>query len=184
MNLITIILISLGLSMDCFAVAVTSGAKEKKQSIFNVLKASTSFGLFQAFMPILGWTLGNGFRGFISAVDHWIAFLLLATIGVKMIYEALKGDKDSNIDLLSSRVLLALSVATSIDALIVGMSLAFIDVNVAFPSMIIGIVAFVITFLGFYAGKSLNFLFKNKIEIIGGFVLIGIGIKVLIEHLT
>lgn len=185
MNIISIVFIAIGLSMDCLAVAVSSGAKEYKQSISFMIKAALSFGIFQALMPIIGWTIGTGFKNIISSVDHWIAFILLTTIGIKMIYESLKSEKENkSINLLSNKVLLVLSIATSIDALVVGTSLAFMNIDVKVPSLIIGIIAFTFTFFGFFAGKSLNFIFKNRIEIIGGLILIAIGLKTLIQHLS
>lgn len=185
MNIYTTFMLALGLSLDCFAVSVTSGAKETSQKLINALKVAFSFGSFQAVMPLIGWFAGYKVKGFISSIDHWIAFVLLSTIGVKMIYESFKleeNKKDNN--LTNNKTLFILSVATSIDALIIGISLALLEVNIAMPVIIIGITAFFVSLLGFLVGKKLTSISGSKIEIIGGLILIGIGLKILIEHLS
>jgi putative Mn2+ efflux pump MntP len=184
MNIIEILLISLGLAMDCFAVSITSGITAKHQRINNALKIGMFFGSFQALMPVVGWFLGLSFLGFISGVDHWIAFGLLGLIGCKMIYESTKFEStERKTSSLGIRVLLVLSVATSIDALAIGLSFALLGVFIAVPIIIIGLVSFLLSFFGFLVGKRFRHLFEKRIEVVGGVILIGIGIKILVEHL-
>jgi putative Mn2+ efflux pump MntP len=184
MDIIEILLISLGLAMDCFAVSITGGITAKNQRVSNALKIGVFFGLFQALMPVLGWFLGLGFIGFISGVDHWIAFGLLGLIGCKMIYESTKlEESERKTSSLSTHVLLMLSVATSVDAFAIGLSFAFLGIFIAVPIIVIGIVSFLLSFFGFLVGKRFRHLFEKRIEVVGGVILIGIGIKILVEHL-
>lgn len=183
MDIATIVFIAFGLAMDAFAVSIMHGATAKHLNINHVLRMAAFFGLFQAFMPLIGWSIGLGLKDFISGVDHWIAFGLLSFIGLKMIYGARKlelGKKENG--LTSVNVLLMLSVATSIDALAVGLSFAFLAVAIATPAIVIGTVTFLLSFLGASVGSKIGHLFENKIEVAGGLVLIGIGIKILVEH--
>ncbi|MEM2102451.1 MAG: manganese efflux pump MntP family protein [Candidatus Bathyarchaeia archaeon] len=184
MDIVTIMFVAFGLAMDAAAVSVTSGIAIKRVKINNALKIALFFGGFQAFMPVVGWLVGLGFVDFISGVDHWMAFGLLSFIGGKMIFDSLKIEtpKEENKPL-TLYALLVLSVATSIDALAVGLSFAFLKVSLATPIVIIGTVTFLFSLMGVFAGAKLGRVFENKIEIVGGFVLIGIGIKILIEHL-
>jgi len=185
MDMFTILFIAVGLAMDSFAVSITSGIAMKKLRINSALKIAVFFGLFQAGMPIIGWLAGLSLREFISGIDHWIAFGLLSLIGCKMIYESIRKEPgEKEIDRLNAYVLLVLSVATSIDALAVGLSFAFLKVSIATPIIIIGIVTFLLSFLGVFVGNRLGHFFERKIEIVGGLVLIGIGIKILVEHLA
>jgi putative Mn2+ efflux pump MntP len=171
--------------MDAFAVSVTSGLAIKTLKIQNAFTIALFFGLFQALMPIVGWFAGLGFRNFISGFDHWVAFGILFIIGCKMIYESTKmdGDKET-INPLNVYILLILSVATSIDALAVGLSLSFINVSILLPVIIIGVITFSLSFLGVYIGNRWGHYFERKIEILGGIILIVIGIKIMIEHMT
>lgn len=184
MDIITILFIAFGLSMDAFAVSVTSGITTKNLKLSNILRIALFFGSFQAIMPLLGWLAGLSLRSFICGVDHWIAFGLLTFVGCKMIYESAKikmiGKGNNPLDIY---VLLILSVATSIDALAVGLSLSFLNIAILTPIIIIGIVTFVLSFIGTFIGKRLGSFFEHKIEIAGGVILIGIGLKILIEHL-
>lgn len=184
MDFITIFLIALGLSMDALAVSITNGIIIKNVKIIHAFRIALFFGLFQSFMPVVGWLAGLGLKGFISGMDHWIAFGLLAIIGGKMIYESFKLDagKDKN-ESLNTYMLLILSVATSIDALAVGFTLAFLNVVLILPVAIIGLVTFGLSFMGVYAGNKFGALLGNRMEIIGGLILIGIGLKILIQHL-
>ena len=183
MDIISIIFIAFGLAMDAFAVSITSGLTIKQLRINDALKIAIFFGLFQAIMPLIGWSAGLGFRDFISSIDHWIAFGLLSLIGCKMIYESSKmGINDKKKDPLNVYVLLMLSIATSIDALAVGLSLSFLKVSIALPAIIIGVVTFLLSLFGVYFGNRFGHYFENKIEIIGGLILIGIGIRILINH--
>ncbi len=170
--------------MDAFAVSITSGITLRHLRIRHALKIALSFGFFQAIMPIIGWLSGISLRSIISGVDHWIAFGLLSIIGCKMIYESFKLESDKGkINPQNIYVLFILSIATSIDALAVGLSLSFLKVAIILPAIIIGIVTFLLSFLGVYIGNKVGHFFERKIEIIGGLILIGIGIKILIEHL-
>ena len=184
MDILSIVLIAVGLAMDAFAVSITSGITIKRLKINNALKIALFFGLFQAVMPIIGWLAGLSLRGYISAIDHWIAFGLLSFIGCKMIYESITvQSSEKEINPLNVYVLLVLSVATSIDALAVGVSFAFLKVPIITPVIIIGTVTFSLSYLGVYLGDRIGSFFENKIEIAGGLLLIGIGIKILVEGL-
>lgn len=184
MDVLSILLIALGLAMDAFAVAISSGYMIKHIKAKNALTIAIFFGLFQAIMPIIGWLSGMTLRNFIAGFDHWIAFGLLCIIGGKMIYESFKlATTENKIDPLNIYVLFILSIATSIDALAVGLSLSFLKVAIALPAIIIGIVTFILSFLGVYIGNKVGHFFEKKIEVIGGLILIGIGIKILVEHL-
>ena len=185
MDIISIVLIAVGLAMDAFAVSITSGITIKSLRINNAFKIAIFFGLFQAVMPIIGWLAGLSLRDYISAVDHWIAFGLLSFIGCKMIYESITvQSSEKEINPLNVYVLLVLSVATSIDALAVGVSFAFLKVSIVTPVIIIGTVTFFLSYLGVYIGDRIGHFFENKIEIAGGLLLIGIGIKILVEGLV
>ena len=185
MDAFSIICIAFGLAMDAFAVSITSGVTIKYLRINSALTIATCFGSFQAVMPLIGWLAGLSLRDVISGFDHWIAFGLLSSIGFKMIYESCKGESsEREINTLSVFALLILSVATSIDALAVGISLSFLKISIAIPAIIIGIVTFLLTLFGVFIGNRFGHFFENKIEIVGGLILIGIGIKILIEHLV
>jgi len=184
MDIITVVLIAFGLAMDAFAVSITSGATIKHLRINNALKIAAFFGSFQAFMPMIGWLAGLGLRDFILGVDHWIAFVLLSLIGFKIIYESTKlHSSEREVAPISVYVLLTLSIATSIDALAVGVSFAFLKVAIATPIIVIGTVTFLLSFLGASVGHRIGHFFENKIATVGGLILISIGIKILVEHL-
>jgi putative Mn2+ efflux pump MntP len=183
-DILTLLLIAFGLSMDAFAVSITSGITIKDQKLNHALRIGLFFGSFQALMPLIGWLAGLSLRDLISGVDHWVAFGLLSLIGGKMIYGATKiGSNEKEANPLSVFVLLILSIATSIDALAVGLSFAFLKISVATPVIVIGLVTFVLSFFGVLVGNRLGHFFEKKMEIIGGLVLIGIGVRILIEHL-
>jgi manganese efflux pump family protein len=192
--MLTYILIAFGLAMDAFAVSITSGAiiknlkpgsPTKKGEIFdNALKIAIFFGMFQMGMPLIGWFVGCYLDRFISSFDHWIAFGLLSLIGAKMICEATKKESEKKeINPLNLYILLLLSVATSIDALAVGLSFAFLRISIITPIIIIGVITFSLSFIGVFAGNKAGHFFENKIEILGGVILIAIGLKILIQHL-
>ena len=184
MDIITIVIIALGLAMDTFAVSITYGLTIQRPGINNALKVSLSFGLFQAFMPVIGWLAGLTLADSISNIDHWIAFGLLSFIGLRMIYGSRKTEKyEKAVDSLNNYVLLMLSIATSIDALAIGVTFAFLEITIATPVIIIGIVTFLLSLTGVFIGKKIGSYYGKKIEIIGGLILIGIGIKILIGHL-
>lgn len=167
--------------MDAFAVSITSGLTTKQPTISNALKIAFFFGSFQAVMPIIGWLAGMSLRDFITGIDHWIAFGLLTLIGCKMIYESFK-IKSAKTSPLKVYALLLLALATSIDALAVGISFAFLKILILTPIIIIGIVTFTLSFLGVFISNKLGHFFERKIEIVGGLILIAIGIKIFIEH--
>jgi len=171
--------------MDAFAVSITSGITIRHLRINHALRIAVFFGSFQAVMPVIGWLVGLSLRDFIAGVDHWIAFGLLSFVGSKMIYGAMKMEASENgIDPLNLYVLLMLSVATSIDALAVGVSFAFLKISIVTPIIVIGVVTFALSYLGTYVGNRLGHFFERKIEILGGLILIGIGTKILLEHLV
>ncbi len=180
-----ILFIALGLAMDAFAVSITSGFTIKQLRIHHALRVGLFFGLFQAVMPLVGWAVGLSVRDFVVEVDHWIAFSLLVLVGGKMIYESFKIESiKKRPDVLKISTLLMLSLATSIDALIMGVTFAMLKISILLPILVIGIVTFLLSFVGVYIGDRLGHFFENKMEFVGGLVLIGIGIKILIEHLA
>ncbi len=184
MELLTLFLLACGLAMDAFAVSITSGLSINQLKFEHAFKIAFAFGLFQAIMPVIGWLIGLGLRDWLMAIDHWIAFGTLSFIGGRMIYEATRGGCTIKvIDALDLKVLFFLSVATSIDALIVGVGFAFLQILITCSVIIIGLITFVISFLGVFLGHRFGCLFKDKAEIVGGLVLIVIGTKILIEHL-
>jgi len=186
MSLLAILGIAVGLAMDAFAVSLGIGLKQCQVSPRTTLRLAWHFGLFQFFMPILGWLAGLTFARWITGIDHWIAFGLLAAIGGKMIYEALWGDEEKRAATDATRgfSLVVLSVATSIDALAVGLSLALIGVQIWYPAVIIGVVAFAFTAVGLHIGRRFGALLGKRMEIVGGLILIGIGVRILVEHLS
>jgi len=183
MDLITIFILAIGLGIDAFSVAIGIGAANTKRSWAQVLRLAAAFGLFQFVMPIAGWLAGKTVVNIISDYDHWIAFALLAYVGGKMVWEGFENENDEEkADSTRGLPLLLLSIATSIDALAVGFSFSILKVPILFPATIIGIVCFLMTAIGMLFGKVLAKIFGKKVEIFGGIVLIGIGIKILIDH--
>ena len=182
MELLTIIVIAVGLAMDAFAVSIATGAASKKLHIKHALRMAFFFGAFQAFMPLLGSLAGVAFKDIIASVDHWVAFILLTAIGGKMISESFKL-KTPPPDIQSLAVLVMLSIATSIDALAVGVTLSLITSSIYMAVAVIGVITFVLSLIGTQLGRKIGHFFENKIEILGGVILIAIGIKILIQHL-
>lgn len=187
MGLLTTLLTGFALAMDAFAVSVTKGMTLRKITTFISFKIAFFFGLFQGLMPFIGWFIGIRFQSYITAVDHWIALFLLSFIGLKMIFEAYEDSRNPEItvtcdDELDNTELIILSIATSIDALAVGVSFAFLNVHIIPLCLSIGIITFVLCFLGAMIGKILGPVFKNYSQIIGGIILILIGINILNEH--
>jgi len=182
--MLEIILISVGLAMDCFAVSIAGGATAVKIKVIDALKVGFFFGMFQVIMPLIGWYIGFGFKNLVEKVDHWVAFGLLCAIGIKMIYEAIRsrGEK-RKINLTGLPTLIILSVATSIDALVVGISFSLLDVSLYLSIVVIGLFAFIFSACGYFIGNKVGQFLKNNVEIAGGIILIGIGTKILIEHL-
>ena len=184
MKFFEIILIAIGLSMDAFAVSITSGVTINNLKVKHALKIAAFFGIFQAVMPLIGYLAGISLNKYITSYDHWIAFILLAFIGGKMIYEGFQIEKcEMNKDCLNSVTLLVLAIATSIDALAVGVVFSSLSISVLMPVAIIGLTTFVVCFAGVYIGDKFGSFFEKKMELIGGAVLILIGIKILVEHL-
>ncbi len=182
---ISVLLIAIGLSADCFAVAVSGSVSMRTLSYFQLLRASLAFGLSQALMTVLGWLAGRTVVDLIAVYDHWIAFILLAVVGSRMLWESFRssGGRSENTDITKGFLLLTLSVATSIDALAVGLTFAFLEVNIILASSTIGVVAFVATTIGFLLGRRAGKLIGRRAEAIGGMVLIGIGIRILLTHI-
>jgi len=185
MNYLEIILISIGLAMDCFAVSFSAGATQVKLTLKNALVLGLFFGFFQAIMPLIGWAGGAVVVEKISHIDHWITFGILGFLGGKMIIEAIWGKEDEQKqNIMKLGTLLILSIATSIDALAVGFSFALANVNIWITILCIGIASFLFSLFGVYAGKKLcHFIKSSYAEILGGIILISIGIKILLEHL-
>lgn len=183
-TLLQLLVISVSLALDAFSVSIAGGMKSQTSKISHAIKVSLFFGIFQAFMPILGWLIGESMKDYIIAIDHWIAFILLGIIGIKMIKEALDKDVYEKKDIINTKTLLILSTATSIDALIIGITLPLLQVPFFTSIMTIGIITFILCFFGFVFGKKIGALFGKKIEILGGIALIAIGLKILIEHLV
>jgi putative Mn2+ efflux pump MntP len=183
MSILEIILISLALAADAFAVAISSGFSVQKLRMRDALKIALWFGTFQSLMPAIGWLAGVGLRGFISGIDHWIAFVLLCFVGVKMMVEAFELEKkEKQANPFDTEVLVVLAVATSIDALATGVVFAIKGVAVLWPIVSIGIITFVVSFSGAWIGRMGGHFFEKKIEIMAGLILVGIGVKILIEH--
>ena len=188
MGLGTIILIAFGVSMDAFAVSITNGMVLREVKLKDALRIGGFFGAFQAIMPLIGWLVGTRFQGYIWKLDHWIAFLLLGFIGGKMIHEAIKSKNEecptigSEEKALGNKELLLLAIATSIDALVVGVSFAVFDVAIIESVIIIGVITFIICLIGVLIGKKCGCLLGNYAEVIGGAVLVFIGVKIFTEH--
>lgn len=187
MSIIELLLIGIGLSMDAFAVAICKGLAMRRINYRHTLIIALSFGGFQALMPYIGWLLGSRFARYITRYDHWIAFLLLLFIGGKMIWDTLHEGNGDDIDFAGERLdikeLLLMAVATSIDALAMGITFAFLSVKIGVACGIIGAVTFLISALGVFIGNRFGAKYKNKASMTGGVILILIGFKVLLEHL-
>jgi putative Mn2+ efflux pump MntP len=185
MDIFTVLVLAVGLSMDSFAVSISCGLAEQKVSFLHAVKIALAFATFQGILPVLGWFMGTGIKVYVEKVDHWIAFILLAYLGGKMIYEGLTLPTDKKeSDIYSFRHIMTLSLATSIDALVVGFSYALAETEKIFGgAVIIGGVTFFFSMLGIRIGKDVGGRFGSKVEILGGLILIGIGTKILLEHL-
>ena len=184
MGLFTIIVIAIGLAMDAFAVSIVSGSAYKQLKIKHAFRMALFFGAFQALMPLIGSLAGMSVREYIAGYDHWIAFGLLSAVGAKMIYESFKiTPAKENFNPSNIWGLLVLSVATSIDAFAIGITISLLPVSIAMAVVIIGLVTFAISYLGAFLGKKFGHFFENKIEAVGGLILIGLGVKIVFEHL-
>ena len=184
MSIIEIALIGVGLAMDAFAVSICKGLAMRRMNYKKAIIIAGFFGVFQALMPALGYVLGTTFANKIAAIDHWIAFILLALIGANMIKEALSSDDDEcQDDSLRLGDLIMLSIATSIDALAVGITFAFFNVSLLLSVSMIGIITFIICVIGVKVGNVFGEKYKSKAELAGGLILIVMGAKILIDHL-
>ncbi|NBD17711.1 MAG: hypothetical protein GVY04_16725 [Cyanobacteria bacterium] len=182
MQLLTIGLMGIGLAADALAVSLTSGLLIKRIKINKALKIALFFGVFQTLMPVLGWMMGLGFRELVSAIAHWVAFLLLGWLGGNMIYEALKDEQEEPFNPLDTSTLLGLAIATSIDALAAGVGLSVIKMPLPLTVTMIGLVTFILCFFGVFMGHRFGHFCQGKVEIVGGLILMGIGTKILVEN--
>lgn len=182
MSVLNLIVVAVGVSADAFAVSLTQGVRVRRGVHRRALVLALAFGLAQAVMPLVGWLLGSQLAAFIAPVDHWVAFGLLLLIGAKMLGEAFRGGEDEARGGLRWRELLGLALATSVDALAVGLSFAFLDVPILPAVALVGVVTSVLTYAGVLLGHRAGTRFQTPAEIVGGLVLIGIGVKILLEH--
>jgi putative Mn2+ efflux pump MntP len=184
LELLSILLIAAGLSADAAAVALSAGASNFASDLRSAVRLTFHLGLFQFLMPVLGWYAGMQVEIYIRSFDHWIAFALLSYVGAKMCYSAVTNDRaEMKVNITKGAPMVLVSVATSIDALAVGLSLAFLKVEIIAPSLIIGTVTFLISFTAYLLGGKLKHKLGRGVELAGGLVLLGIGIKILLEHL-
>jgi putative Mn2+ efflux pump MntP len=185
MDAATIILTAFALSLDCFAVALAAGIESGEGRIRSAARIALAFGSFQAGMPTLGWLAGHSIHEYISGFDHWVAFSLLAIVGAKMIREGIsREDGAEGAISLDTTALLVLALATSIDALAVGVSFAFLQTGILVPCLVIGLFTFAVSFTGAMLGAVAAERWGRGMEVLGGLVLIGIGIRIIVEHLA
>jgi len=184
-DFLSISLVAIGLSADCFAVALSGGISNKNYSWLQIFRVAFSFGLFQSLMLFLGWLAGRTVVDFIADYDHWVAFVLLVVVSGRMFWEAFHSEDGQvkEVDITKGFTLLTLSIATSIDALAVGLSFAFLKVNIALASPTIGMVAFVVTIIGFVLGKRASKLIGKRAEVIGALILLAIAVRILLSHI-
>ena len=183
MGIAELFILAVGLSMDAFAVSICKGLSMKRLNWKKCGIVGLYFGVFQAAMPLIGYALGVRFQKYIAAVDHWLAFILLGIIGLNMIKEALGQKEECESDSLDVKTMLVLAVATSIDALVVGITFAFLRVDIVPAVSFIGIITFTLSCIGVKVGNVFGTRYKSKAELCGGIILIGMGLKILIEHL-
>lgn len=183
MSLLVSFLIALGLSIDTFAVAISSGILKQKVTFKSAVKYSIIMSLFQALMLIIGWSLGRSISSMIESYDHWLAFGLLFIVGANMIVNAFKKEPEKKINPLKLSIIIVLAFATSIDSLAVGFGFAFSEINIYLTSAIIGLVTFFASMIGLLLGKKSAVFYGKKLEFIGGLIIIAIGVKILVEHL-
>jgi putative Mn2+ efflux pump MntP len=184
-DVLTIIFIAIGLSADCFAVALSAGVSGKDRSRLGIFRVAFAFGIFQALMPVLGWLAGRTVVDIIAAYDHWVAFGLLAAVSGKMLWETFRRESspEKETDITRGWLLITLSIATSIDALAVGLSFAFLKVDIALASPVIGVVAFMVTLTGFILGRKVGGLIGRWAEVAGAVILLAIALRILLSHL-
>ncbi len=181
--MIELFILAIALSMDALAVSLGLGAKQQPLNKLLPLKVGIFFGFFQGFMPLIGYLAGIGLASFIQFIDHWIAFLLLLLIGAKMIYESFGDPVEDEITKITNKVLLLLAIATSIDAMAAGFTLTLIEPTILFSVITIGVTTFALSYAGVLIGSKGGAYLESKAEILGGFVLILIGVKILVEHI-
>ena len=183
MEIYEILLIGIGLAMDAFAVSICKGLSMKKMNWKNAVIIALYFGVFQALMPLIGYFLGMTFESIVTTFDHWVAFALLTLIGGGMIKESFDDEDDKKNDKVDFKTMVVLAIATSIDALAVGITFAFFDVNIVLAVPIIGIITFIISVLGVKIGNRFGDKYQNKAQLMGGIILVLLGFKILLEHL-
>jgi len=177
-----LLILAVALAMDSVAVSIAIGSKHHRLPLSKTLLAAGMFGFFQGAMPLAGYAIGVSFAQYAQAFDHWIAFFLLVGLGVKMLYEAYKNEFDDEVSNLKIKTLLSLAIATSIDAMAIGVTFAFLQTDIWSASAIIALVTFVLCIAAVYLGKRLGSLLESKAEMLGGAILIGLGFKILLEH--
>ncbi len=180
--MIEVLLLAFALSMDAFAVSIGLGVKNREFNKALALKAALFFGIFQGLMPLFGYLASIGLGSFIESVDHWVAFFLLALIGGKMLYESFEENTEDEINIITNKVLLLLAIATSIDAMAAGFTLNLMELDPFLSMLIIAAVTFIFSYLGVFIGSKGGSFLEDKAEKLGGVVLIGIGVKILVEH--
>jgi len=183
MSVLEIFLIAIALGMDAFSVAICKGLAMSKLEWKKGLKIAGFFGFFQALMPTLGYMIGKNFESYIIHIDHWIAFILLLAIGLNLLKDGVQKNADTEDDKFDFKTLFGLGIATSIDALAVGITFSFLEVGILLAVLIIGMTAFVMSVIGIKIGSIIGDKFNQKAKLLGGFLLIAIGLKILIEHL-
>lgn len=183
METLTVLVIAIALAMDCFAVSLAAGTVIKERRLFSAAVMGIFFGTFQSAMALIGWAAGTWIAATIGFIDHWVAFVILAVIGAKMVYEGFKGEEAPDRNYLSVPILLILSIVTSIDSLGVGLSFALLSTGIVQAIAIIGLISLIFSFAGVMLGSRLAARFGSPVEIAGGIVLIVIGIRILIEHI-
>jgi manganese efflux pump family protein len=179
-----IFILAVALAMDSVAVSIAMGSKYKRLRLPKILFIAAVFGVFQGVMPLAGYLIGISFTDYVQVYDHWIAFVLLVGLGGKMLYEAYQDEFDEEVTDLSAKTLITLAIATSIDAMAVGVTFAFLQTDIYTASAIIALVTFVLCWMAIYVGKKLGSFLESKAEMVGGIILIGLGCKILIEHLN
>lgn len=184
MGIVEITLLGIGLAMDAFAVSICKGLSMKKMNWKNAIIIALYFGIFQALMPVIGYFLGTTFESLVTKFDHWIAFVLLLAIGGSMVKEAFSKEEENKNDKVDFKTMSILALATSIDALAVGITFAFFEVNVLLAVTIIGLITFIISIIGVKIGNRFGDKYQSKAELTGGIILILLGIKILLEHLN
>ncbi|MGE0079177.1 MAG: manganese efflux pump MntP family protein [Bacteroidales bacterium] len=183
MTIFTLLILAIGLSFDTFAISISSGIARKHIVFKEAFLIASVLGFFQAIMPVIGWLGGLSIKNYIEPFDHWIAFGLLGIIGIKMIIESFKDDDKKDFNPLNPKIMVGMAIATSIDALTVGISFAIVEVNMILAFIIIGFVTFLVAMLGMLFGKKIGDRIGRRMEILGGLILIAIGSKILVDHL-